>query len=104
MGFDWKYPQDAWKKVKEEADEVASALDSGRMEDVSEELGDLLFAVVNVARLCRVNPELALRSTNQKFIRRFQFIERELKKDGRETENVSLEEMDALWDLSKNME
>lgn len=104
VGFDWKNPRDAWKKVIEEVAEVESALETGRNQDISEELGDLLFAVVNVARLCHINPELALRSTNQKFIRRFQFIEMELKKNGREPENVSLEEMDALWDLSKKRE
>ena len=104
VGFDWDNPGDAWAKVTEEADEVERAIERGEIRDISEELGDLLFAVVNVARLCRINPELALRSANHKFIHRFQFIERELKKRGRTAEQASLEEMDALWNQSKMKE
>ena len=93
-GFDFSNAEDAWKKVLEEADEFIGA----EPDCEEEELGDLLFAVVNVARLKKIDSERALEKATEKFIRRFAFVERE---GGENLENMSLEQMDKLWDLAK---
>jgi ATP diphosphatase len=98
VGFDWAEPEGAAEKVAEEAGELARA---GTPEEVAGELGDLLFAVVNLARMRGVDPEAALRGTNAKFQRRFAFIEAALAEAGRRPEDATLEEMDALWDAAK---
>jgi len=100
-GFDWKRPLHALEKVKEELDELEKALQSGNKEEAAEEIGDLLFSLANVSRLLDVNPEIALRQTNDKFIRRFRFIEERLKEQGDELGKVSLDELDILWEASK---
>jgi XTP/dITP diphosphohydrolase len=102
VGFEWKHTDQVWEKVVEEMNElkheVASGKDKLKMED---ELGDLLFALVNYARFIGVNPEDALEKTNKKFIRRFQFIEKESASDGKKLEDMTLEEMDAYWNKAK---
>jgi ATP diphosphatase len=104
VGFDWNDPRAVLRKIREEADEIEAALDRGEAGELAEETGDLLFALVNLARHTGIDPELALRSTNTKFERRFGYIERALAAQGRSVEAASLEEMDALWDEAKQKE
>jgi len=103
-GFDWSAPADALAKLKEEIGELEDAMrassDQGR-EGIVEEIGDVLFSVVNVSRHLGVNPEVALKQGNKKFKRRFRFVEESLRRQGKRLEDSSLEEMDAAWDLSK---
>ncbi len=104
VGFDWNDPRAVLRKIREEADEIEAALDGDDKGGLAEETGDLLFALVNLARHVGVDPELALRSTNAKFERRFGYIERALASQGRTLDRASLEEMDALWEEAKNAE
>ena len=104
VGFDWNDPRAVLRKIREEADEIETALDCNDKVGLAEETGDLLFALVNLARHVGVDPELALRSTNAKFERRFGYIERALASQGRTLDRASLEEMDALWEEAKNAE
>jgi MazG family protein len=101
VGFDWEKKEDAWKKVDEEMNELHRAIESGKQDDVEAEFGDLLFAMVNYSRFINVNPEIALRQTVEKFITRFQYIEKRLKETGKDIHSSSLEEMDKLWDEAK---
>jgi ATP diphosphatase len=104
VGFDWNDPKAVLAKIREEADEIASELDSGQQEKVAGEIGDLLFAVVNLARHLDVDPDSALRTTNLKFERRFASIEDALAARGKKPSDASLDEMDALWDAAKARE
>ena len=101
VGFDWKKREDAWKKVEEEIQELHHAVEHETLARVESEFGDLLFAMVNYSRFLNINPENALRHTIEKFIARFQFIERTLKGRGKDIHSSSLEEMDALWEEAK---
>ncbi len=101
VGFDWNDPRAVLRKIREEADEIEAALDHGDAGELADETGDLLFALVNLARHTGVDPEMALRGTNAKFERRFGYIERTLAAQGRSLEGASLEEMDGLWDEAK---
>jgi len=101
VGFDWKRKADVWKKVREEMEELRRELDGVSARRREEEFGDLLFALVNYARFVGVNPENALRATVEKFTRRFQHIERELGKHGKDVRTSTLEEMDGLWNEAK---
>lgn len=101
VGFDWEVPHQVWDKVKEEIDEVEQEMKKGSTEGLEEEFGDLLFAVVNAARLYGVDPENALERTNRKFIKRFNHLEARAKEMGRSLRDMSLAEMDALWDEAK---
>jgi|Deesub1362B_J571_1020462.scaffolds.fasta_scaffold02251_8 MazG family protein len=100
-GFDWKKAQEALKKVKEEIKELEKGIGSKKKEEIEEEIGDLFFSLVNVSRLLNINPEFALRKTNQKFIKRFRYIEEKLKKEGKEFSDVSLDYLDKIWDEAK---
>lgn len=104
VGFDWERREDVWAKVKEEMAEFEQAAAGGEAMDMEAEMGDLLFAVVNAARLYGVNPENALERTNAKFIRRFNHIERRAAEMGRPLKELTLAEMDALWDEAKTEE
>jgi ATP diphosphatase len=104
VGFDWNDPRAVLQKIREEADEIEAALDGGDTEELAEETGDLLFAVVNLARHVGADPDQALRGTNAKFERRFAYIERTLAAQGRSPEDASLEAMDALWNEAKEKE
>ena len=104
VGFDWNDPHAVLAKIREEADEIQAALDRNDQQELAEETGDLMFALVNLARHVRVDPEAALRSTNAKFERRFAYIERALETQGRTLEQASLAEMDALWNEAKGDE
>ena len=101
VGFDWNDPRAVLEKIREEADEIEAALDSGNPSDIAAETGDLMFALVNLARHVKADPELALCKTNIKFERRFAYIERALHAQGRSLEDASLAEMDALWNDAK---
>lgn len=101
VGFDWQRAEDAWPKVEEEAAEFQAAWQEGDRAAMEEELGDLLFAVVNVARLLKIDPEVALKGTNRKFTRRFHAVEALAREEGRRPEEMELQEMDRLWDLAK---
>jgi ATP diphosphatase len=104
VGFDWNDPRAVLHKIREEADEIEAALDRGDADELREETGDLLFALVNLARHVGADPELALRATNAKFERRFGYIERKLAAQGRSLEEASLDEMEALWSEAKTKE
>lgn len=101
IGFDWEKPEQVWDKVREEYDEVTEAIASGDKEAVEAEFGDLMFAIVNAARLYHVNPENALERTNAKFIRRFNYIESKAREQGRALRDLTLGEMDQLWNQAK---
>lgn len=98
VGFDWEKREDVWNKVKEEISEVETEIQSKDKIRLEAEFGDLLFAVINAARLYGVNPENALEHTNRKFIDRFNYIEAGAKKQGKHVSDLTLAEMDALWD------
>jgi len=106
VGFDWQHLEDIFDKLHEEIDELKMAIknhaaETGDKAQVREELGDLLFAVTNIARHLQVEPEAALKSTNRKFRRRFQYIEVQLRERGREPGAATLDEMEALWQEAK---
>jgi nucleoside triphosphate diphosphatase len=104
VGFDWNDPRAVLHKIREEADEIEAALDHGDADKLADETGDLLFALVNLARHVGADPETALRGTNAKFERRFGYIERALAAQGRSLEGATLAEMDALWNEAKGEE
>ena len=103
VGFDWNDPRAVLRKIREEADEIEAALD-GEPANAATEIGDLLFAAVNLARHLRADPEALLRQTNQKFERRFAAIERALAERGKTPQDATLAEMDALWEEAKARE
>lgn len=104
VGFDWPEALPVVDKLREELDEVLEAMSENDAEAIAEEVGDLLFVAVNLARHLKVDPETALRAANNKFERRFHYIEQALRDTGRRIENCSLEEMDALWGEAKKLE
>ncbi|MDG9928745.1 MULTISPECIES: nucleoside triphosphate pyrophosphohydrolase [unclassified Pseudomonas] len=104
VGFDWPEALPVVDKLREELDEVLEAMSENDAEAIAEEVGDLLFVAVNLARHLKVDPETALRAANNKFERRFHYIEQALRDTGRPIENCSLEEMDALWGEAKKLE
>ena len=104
VGFDWKEKEDVWDKVHEELEELKAELAKGDKENSTRELGDFLFSVINAARLYKLNPDNALEMTNQKFIRRFNYVEDHSLKQGKSLKDMTLEEMDKLWDEAKRQE
>lgn len=104
VGFDWQDIKQVFKKVKEEMGEFKQALKNGNVKAMEDELGDLLFAMVNIGRFIEVNPEDALRKTVIRFISRFHYIERELIKNGKDLGTTSLDEMEKLWGSAKKIE
>lgn len=101
VGFDWEKREDVWDKVAEENAEVREAITRGDQDDIEAEFGDLLFSIINAARLYGVNPDNALERTNKKFIKRFNYLETESKKDGKTLGDMTLGEMDQYWDRAK---
>lgn len=105
VGFDWSNREDVWEKVKEEIDEFEAELrdahSNEKKDSQEEELGDLLFALINAARLYKLKPDNALEKTNQKFIRRFNYIEQQAAQQGRKVTDMTLDEMEALWQEAK---
>ena len=104
VGFDWPEPEQVLDKIEEEIAELREAMAQGEHHRIEDELGDLMFAMVNLARHVGVKPELAVRSTNAKFERRFQYIESHLQLQERAIEDATLEEMEALWQTAKSLE
>jgi MazG family protein len=102
VGFDWQDTSQIFDKLDEEVAELRSAMENRDAGEISEEIGDLLFVLVNLARRLDVEPETALKKTNRKFRQRFKFIEKELTRRGSSLQESSLEEMDALWNLAKS--
>jgi len=101
VGFDWEEPEGVIDKIKEEADELCEAMEQRDRDDIEDEIGDLLFSIVNLARSAGVDPEAALRRTNHKFRKRFYEIEKEARKKSVSLKDMSLEEMDRIWERVK---
>ena len=104
VGFDWDSPEQVWDKVKEEIAEVEREIRSGNAANLENEFGDLLFSIVNAARLYKVHPDTALEHTNKKFIFRFNYVESQAKAAGKALNEMTLAEMDQLWDEAKTLE
>lgn len=102
VGFDWEIINDVWKKIDEELNEFKQAVDVNNHDDIEEEFGDLLFSLVNLSRFIQVNPEDALRNTVKKFSKRFKYIEQQVSEKGKKMVDCSLEELDTIWEESKN--
>ena len=103
MGFDWHKREDVWDKVKEEIAEVEAEMKAGNEINLEKEFGDLFFALVNASRLYGVRPDNALEKTNLKFIARFNYVEAQAKAQGKRLNEMTLEEMDVLWDEAKHL-
>ena len=103
VGFDWDERSQVWEKVKEEIAEVQAEIDNADSEKTEQEFGDLLFSVVNACRLYDVEPETALERTNQKFIKRFKFLEQKTLDSGRSLKEMTLAEMDKIWEEAKKL-
>ena len=103
VGFDWDEPLGALEKVEEEIEEIKKEIRAGNREKLEEEIGDMLFAVANVARLAHISPEFALKNTNKKFVTRFRYIEEQLRKQGKDINETGMEEMEELWQESKTV-
>ena len=104
VGFDWEKPEDVWSKVEEELQELREAVAHHDADAMEAELGDFLFSVINAARKYKINPDNALSRTNEKFIHRFGYIEAKAKEQGRSIKDMTLGEMDALWEEAKALE
>ena len=104
VGFDWRRTEDVFDKIDEEMGELREAVAGNENASVEEEIGDLLFTLANVARKLEINPEEALQSSNRKFMRRFESMEAAVRASGRNLDELSLEEMDRLWDDAKSAE
>lgn len=104
VGFDWEKREDVWAKVSEELGELKVELEKDDREAATDEFGDFLFSVINAGRLYHINPDNALERTNRKFIRRFNYVEQAVVNGGRELKDLTLSEMDTLWDEAKRQE
>tara|TARA_B110000879_G_scaffold155365_1_gene200806 strand:+ start:9615 stop:10385 length:771 start_codon:yes stop_codon:yes gene_type:complete len=103
VGFDWDNKEQVWAKVQEELDELKVEVDANSdINRIEDEMGDVLFSVINYARFIDIDPETALERTNKKFIKRFQFLESKVKEQGKELSKMTLDEMDVLWEEAKN--
>ena len=101
VGFDWEEKEQVWDKVKEEFEELQQEIDKMDKEKATREFGDLFFSIINAARLYGINPDNALELTNQKFLRRFNYLEEHTIKQGKDLKDMTLAEMDAIWDEAK---
>ena len=101
VGFDWDKREEVWNKVREEIAEIEAEMKSGNKADCEKEFGDLIFSLVNAARLYDINPDNALEMTNAKFRRRFNYVEEQTLKQGRSLKDMSLADMDSLWNEAK---
>ncbi|RKD85109.1 nucleoside triphosphate pyrophosphohydrolase [Mangrovibacterium diazotrophicum] len=104
VGFDWEYPEQVWDKVKEEVNELQHEINSNDHDKIEAEFGDLFFAMVNAARLYKIDPEAALERTNLKFMKRFNYLESQTIKKGMDLKEMPLSEMDKYWEEAKRME
>lgn len=103
VGFDWEKPQQVWEKVEEELQELQNEVQLNHKDKIEDELGDVLFSLVNYARFLKINPENALERTNKKFIKRFQFLEAKAKTLNKSLHDMTLAEMDVFWEEAKNI-
>ena len=103
VGFDWEEPYQVWNKVQEELSELNEEIKKGSNNSIESEFGDVLFSLINFARFIGVNPENALEKTNKKFINRFQYLEKAIKKEGKKLSEMTLSEMDVYWEQSKKL-
>ena len=101
VGFEWENKEQVWEKVEEEIKELKAVIDTGQPDKVEEEFGDLVFSLINYARFLQVDAENALELTNKKFIHRFTQMEQQALKSGKDLANMSLEEMDSIWNSIK---
>jgi len=101
VGFDWDEIAPVWDKIKEEVEELKEAQLEGDPKHIEEELGDVLFTVVNLARFLKVDSELALMNTNRKFTKRFHYVEKKVKESGKKWSEFTLNELDELWNAAK---
>lgn len=104
VGFDWEKREQVWDKVAEELNELKEEIDNNDQISIESEFGDVLFSVINAARLYEIDPEAALEKTNRKFIKRFNYLENETLKKGRSLHNMSLDEMNVIWEEAKKSE
>ncbi|WP_339651609.1 nucleoside triphosphate pyrophosphohydrolase [uncultured Maribacter sp.] len=104
VGFDWEKPEQVFEKVQEELAELQVEVASGEVDKIESEFGDVLFSMINYARFLGVNPENALERTNKKFIKRFQFLEKNAKQIGKDLQDMTLKEMDVFWNEAKTKE
>jgi XTP/dITP diphosphohydrolase len=104
VGFDWEYKEQVWDKVKEEVGELEIEMKAGNKKEIEHEFGDLIFSIVNAARLYHVDPESALERTNQKFIKRFNYLEEQTLLKGKSLQDMTLEEMDVYWNEAKKFD
>lgn len=104
VGFDWEDKQDVWAKVEEELGELKAELNKENKDRSLREYGDFIFSIINAGRLYKLNPDTALEYTNQKFIRRFNYIEEQSRKEGKPIKDMTLGEMDELWNKAKALE
>ena len=103
-GFDWNQRQDVWDKVKEELGELEAEMEKMDSDKMEAEFGDMLFSIINAARLYKVNPDNALERTNRKFIYRFDYMEKKVKEQGRSLKEMTLEEMEEIWQEAKGLQ
>jgi MazG family protein len=101
VGFDWENREQIWDKVAEEIDELKEEIDNHNTESIESELGDVLFSIINASRLYEIDPEAALEKTNRKFIKRFNYLENETLKKGISLHDMSLDEMNVIWEEAK---
>lgn len=104
VGFDWEKREDVWAKVREEINELEKEMATGNHEKIENEFGDVMFSLINAARLYDINPDNALEHTNRKFISRFNYVEAHAKESGKPLETMTLSEMDELWNKAKSIE
>ena len=104
VGFDWDKKEDIWDKIKEELQELQVELEKEDKEKSIDEFGDVLFSIINMGRLYHINPDNALERTNRKFIRRFNYVEQQSLRSGKSLKDMTLGEMDALWNEAKELE
>lgn len=102
VGFDWEKPEQIWDKVSEEISELKHEIEKHNTESIESELGDVLFSIINASRLYGIDPEAALEKTNRKFIRRFNYLEDETLRKGKSLHDMSLDEMNVIWEQAKN--
>jgi MazG family protein len=101
VGFDWDKREQIWDKVHEELDELREVIEEGKQDRIEDEFGDLFFSIINAARLYQVDPETALERTNKKFMKRFNYLERETMHKGKSLRDMNLEEMNVIWEQAK---
>jgi XTP/dITP diphosphohydrolase len=101
VGFDWEHPEQVWEKVQEELAELNAEVQNGTKERIESEFGDVLFSMINYARFLKINPDTALERTNQKFTKRFQYLEKKAATTGKKLHDMTLKEMDVIWEESK---